>query len=176
VISILPSVLAPHGLSRYSGLSAMLAISCGLMFQPLARQLEPVRSTRIGIVVLLPAYAALAWGAWSGSLAAVLLGSFAVSSSCYGFVYLGGLAGVAKTAGHEKARASAAYFLMAYIGFSVPVIFTGLIADRYGLLAALIAFGLLLFFGAALLLPGTRRVLGAHTAEAATPAPMRTGN
>ncbi|MBA3772850.1 MAG: MFS transporter [Ramlibacter sp.] len=153
VISILPSVLATHGLSKYSGLSAMLAISCGLLFQPLARKLEPSRSTRLGIFILLPAYSLLAWGAWSGSLAAVLVGSFFASSSCYGFVYLGGLAAVARATGIEKTRASAAYFLMAYIGFSVPVIFTGLIADKYGTPTALIAFGLLLLLGAALLLP-----------------------
>jgi len=157
VISILPSVLATHALSKYAGLSAMLAISCGLLFQPLARRMEPSRATRIGIAILVPAYALLAWGAWAGSLAAVLIGSFAASSSCYGFVYLGGLAGVAKAAGNEKARASAAYFLMAYIGFSVPVIFTGLVADTYGMPTALVAFGLLLLAGAALLISGRAR-------------------
>ena len=157
VISILPSVLATHALSKYAGLSAMLAISCGLFFQPLARRMDPTRATRIGIAILLPAYALLAWGAWAGSLAAVLLGSFAASSSCYGFVYLGGLAGVAKAAGSEKARASAAYFLMAYIGFSVPVVFTGLVADTYGMPTALVAFGLLLLAGAVLLVPDRAR-------------------
>lgn len=159
VISILPSVLATHNLSKYSGLSAMLAISCGLLFQPLARRLEPSRSTQFGIIVLLPAYALLAWGALSGSLIAVLVGSFAASSSCYGFVYLGGLAGVARAAGSEKARASAAYFLMAYIGFSVPVVFTGLLADTYGMSTALVVFGLLLCMGAVLLLANSRRLI-----------------
>ena len=157
VISILPSALGAHGLSRYSGLSAMLAISCGLLFQPMARKLDPGRSTRIGLLILLPSYALLAWGAWSGALVAVLIGSFFASSACYGFVYLGGLAGSAKAGGHEKTRASAAYFLMAYVGFSVPVIFTGLIADRYGTSTALIAFGLLLLAGTAVLLPGRKR-------------------
>lgn len=152
VISVLPSVLARHGLSTYSGLSAMLAISCGLLFQPWARRLEPTQSTRLGIVILLPAYALLAWGAWSGSLAWVLIGSILASSSCYGFVYLGGLAGVARAGGTEKTRASAAFFLMAYIGFSIPVIFTGIVADRFGATAALVSFGLLLSVGVGLLL------------------------
>jgi MFS family permease len=62
------------------------------------------------------------------------------------------LAGTANAAGGEKARATAAYFLMAYVGFSVPVIFTGLIADRYGTPVALTAFGLLLLVGTAVLL------------------------
>ncbi len=152
VISVLPSVLARHGLSKYSGLSAMLAISCGLLFQPWARRLDPTRSTRLGILVLLPAYALLAWGAWSGSLTGVLIGSFLVSSACYGFVYLGGLAGAVSAGGSEKTRASAAFFLMAYIGFSIPVIFTGMVADRFGATTALVSFGVLLLFGAVLLL------------------------
>ncbi len=169
VISVLPSVLAKHGLAKYSGLSAMLAISCGLLFQPWARKLEPRRSTKLGIAILLPAYGLLAWGAWSGSLAGVLAGSFFASSACYGFVYLGGLAGATKAAGSEKTRASAAFFLMAYIGFSIPVIFTGLVADRFGTTAALVSFGLLLLIGAALLLlllprAGYPSELGARTA------------
>jgi MFS family permease len=152
VISILPSALTTHGLSGYSGLSTMLAISCGMLFQPAARRLEPRRATRLGLLILVPSYALLAWGACSGMLAGVLVGSFFASSSCYGFVYLGGLAGTANAAGGEKARATAAYFLMAYVGFSVPVIFTGLIADRYGTPVALTAFGLLLLVGTAVLL------------------------
>lgn len=156
IISILPSVLATHALSSYSGLSALLAISCGLLFQPMARKLAPVRATKIGLLILLPAYAALAWGALSGHLAVVLIASLFASSACYGFVYLGGLAGTTAAAGHEKARASAAYFLMAYIGFSIPVIFTGLIADRYGMPAALSAFGLLILFGTIALITSAR--------------------
>jgi hypothetical protein len=145
-------MLAAHGLAKYSGLCAMLAISCGLLFQPWARTLEPSQSTKLGILILLPAYGILAWGAWSGSLVAVLAGSFLTSSACYGFVYLGGLAGATWAAGSEKTRASAAFFLMAYIGLSIPVIFTGMVSDRFGTTAALISFGLLLLIGAALLL------------------------
>lgn len=153
VISILPVALAAHSLAKYSGLSAMLAISCGLIFQPLARKLEPSLSTRIGLLILLPSYALIAWGGYSGVLLAVLVGSFFASGACYGFVYLGGLAGTARAAGGEKTRACAAYFLMAYIGFSVPVILAGLVADKYGTATALIAFGLLLLLGTAVLLP-----------------------
>jgi MFS family permease len=152
VLSILPAALGAHGLSKYSGLSAMLAISGGLLFQPLARRLEPSRSVRIGLLVLLPSYVLLAWGAWSGTLIVVLAGSFLASGSCYGFVYLGGLAGTAEAAGQETVRASSGYFVMAYIGFSVPVIFTGLIADRYGMPIALCAFGVFLIVGTAVLL------------------------
>ncbi|MDO5770196.1 MAG: MFS transporter, partial [Psychrobacter sp.] len=49
------------------------------------------------------------------------------------------------------ARASAGYFLMAYLGFSVPVIFTGLIVDRFGSQIGFISFGLFLLLGTLLL-------------------------
>ena len=51
------------------------------------------------------------------------------------------------------------FFLMAYLGFSVPVIFTGVLADRYGAPAALLAFGLLLGLGACLVALGVVRAL-----------------
>ncbi len=147
VLSIVPSVLATHGLAKYAGISSMLAISCGLLFQPIARKLNPEVSTKLGLLILLPAYTLLAWGALHANLPAILFAAFLASSSCYGFVYLGGLSGVAKSAGDELARASAGYFLMAYIGFSVPVIFTGLIVDKYGANIAFYAFGLFLLVG-----------------------------
>ncbi|WP_435980575.1 MFS transporter [Psychrobacter sp. DM4] len=151
VLSIIPSVLATHGLAKYAGISSMLAISCGLLFQPIARKLDPKVSSKLGIMILLPAYTLLAWGALHANLPAILLAAFAASSSCYGFVYLGGLSGVTRSAGKEQARASAGYFLMAYMGFSVPVIFTGLIVDRYGAAVAFYAFGLFLLLGALIL-------------------------
>ena len=151
VLSIIPSVLATHGLAKYAGISSMLAISCGLLFQPIARKLDPQVSCKLGILILLPAYALLAWGALNANLPAILLAAFLASSSCYGFVYLGGLSGVTQSADTEQARASAGYFLMAYMGFSVPVIFTGLIVDQYGAAIAFYAFGLFLLLGAVLL-------------------------
>ena len=151
VLSIIPSVLATHGLAKYAGISSMLAISCGLLFQPLARKLVPQFSSKLGILILLPSYALLAWGALNASLPALLLAAFMASSSCYGFVYLGGLSGVTQSAGDQQARASAGYFLLAYMGFSVPVIFTGLIVDQYDTATAFLAFGLFLLLGALVL-------------------------
>lgn len=151
VLSIIPSVLATHGLAKYAGISSMLAISCGLLFQPIARKLSSETSTKLGLLILLPAYTLLAWGALNANLPAILLAAFVASSSCYGFVYLGGLSGVTRSAGDDQARASAGYFLMAYLGFSVPVIFTGLMVDRYGATMAFYAFGLFLLIGVAVL-------------------------
>ncbi|MCD5364107.1 MFS transporter [Chromobacterium aquaticum] len=166
VIAVLPSVLAAHGLARWSGFSTFTVISCGLLFQPLARAMPPGRAVRLGLLVLPLSYALLAWGATQGSLVAVLLGALGASSSCYGFTYLGGLSAVNALAGAEKPRASAGFFLLAYIGFSLPVIFTGLLVDRLGAPTALLLFGLALAAGAALVAPA----IGRGTAMTGLPA------
>ncbi|MCY1186553.1 hypothetical protein D9M73_274350 [compost metagenome] len=98
-------------------------------------------------MVLPCSYALLAWGADRGELIAVLLGTVAASSACYGFIYLGGLSAVNHLAGKEKTRASAGFFLLAYLGFSLPVILTGMLVDRLGASFALLVFGLALLVG-----------------------------
>lgn len=148
VIAILPSVLATHDLQQWSGLSTFTVISCGLLFQPWARRLQPAKATGLGLLILPLSYALLAWGASTGSLAAVLLGALGASSACYGFLYLGGLSAVTAMAGVEKARVSAGFFLFAYVGFSIPVVVTGLLADYFGADVALVLFGVALVAGA----------------------------
>ncbi|RWU17807.1 MFS transporter [Pseudomonas alkylphenolica] len=147
VIALLPSILKQHGMAHWSGFSTFCVISCGLLFQPLARRMAPARSTLLGLIVLPCSYALLTWGANSGQLFAVLLGTVAASSACYGFIYLGGLSAVTALAGAEKARAHAGFFLLAYTGFSLPVIFTGLLVDRLGASQSLWVFGLALLAG-----------------------------
>ncbi|MFG6175749.1 MFS transporter [Halomonas sp. THAF12] len=145
VIAILPGVLARHGLSAWSGFATLGICSGGVLFQPLARRLDPTISVRLGLLILPLAYALIAWGALDGRLSAVLLGAVGASSACYGFIYLGGLSGVLEAAGDQAARASAGFFLMAYLGFSVPVVVTGALMERISQHHALIAFGLALF-------------------------------
>lgn len=147
VIAILPSTLAQHGLAAWSGFATFGVCSCGVLFQPLARKLSPFASTQLGLVILPLAYALIAWGALEGILTAVLMGAVAASSACYGFVYLGGLSGVLDVAGPNKTRASAGFFLMAYIGFSLPVIVTGALVDVLGHTVALASFGGTLVIG-----------------------------
>ena len=162
VIALLPGILRQHGLSAWSGFSTFCVISCGLLFQPMARRLSSLKATLLGLVILPCSYAVLAWGADSGQLAAVLLGAVAASSASYGFIYLGGLAAVNQLAGSEKTRASAGFFLLAYLGFSLPVIFTGLLSDRLGARVALLVFGGVLVLGCVLV--GLALVVSARAA------------
>lgn len=147
VIAILPSALQRHGLSAWSGFATFGICSCGVLFQPWARRFAPRRATLLGLVILPIAYALIAWGALQGYLAAVLLGTVAASSACYGFIYLGGLSGVLAAADASAPEASAGYFLMAYIGFSLPVITTGALIDAVGHTLALTLFGFALLGG-----------------------------
>lgn len=147
VIALLPSILRQHGLSAWSGFSTFCVISCGLLFQPIARRMPSARATLLGLLILPCSYALLAWGAVQGQLLAVLAGAVAASSACYGFIYLGGLAAVNQLAGNEKTRASAGFFLLAYCGFSLPVILTGMLSDHLGPSRALLAFGVALLLG-----------------------------
>lgn len=148
VIAILPSTLNQHGLTAWSGFATFGICSCGVLFQPWARALAPVHATLLGLAILPLAYALIVWGAVQGTLVVVLVGAVAASSACYGFIYLGGLSGVLKTAKASPTQASAGYFLMAYIGFSLPVITTGALIDAVGHTAALMIFGLALCIGA----------------------------
>ena len=152
VIAILPSTLARHGLSGWAGFATFGVCSCGVLFQPWARKLAPQMATQVGLVILPLAYALIAWGALQGDLVAVLLGTVSASSACYGFIYLGGLSGVLDLAKEHPSRASAGYFLMAYLGFSIPVITTGVLVDAFGHAAALGIFGLALLGGVAVTL------------------------
>ncbi|PAU74534.1 MFS transporter [Halomonas salipaludis] len=157
VIAILPSALAQHGLAGWAGFATFGICSCGVLFQPWARRLAPQMATQVGLVILPLAYALIAWGALQGELVAVLLGTVAASSACYGFIYLGGLSGVLDVAQEHSSRASAGYFLMAYLGFSIPVITTGVLADTFGHGAALWIFGVALLGGVVAALGVIRR-------------------
>ena len=147
VIAILPSALGQHGLSGWAGFATFGICSCGVLFQPWARKLAPQTATQLGLVILPLAYGLIVWGALQGHLVAVLAGAVAASSACYGFIYLGGLSGVLSLAVEHPSRASAGYFLMAYLGFSIPVITTGVLVDVFGHTLALGIFGLALLGG-----------------------------
>src|SRR5207247_1850560 len=72
-----------------------------------------------------------------------LAGAATAGAACYGFTYLGGLAAVSRAGGADRARAVSGYFLCAYLGFGLPSIALGFLADRIGVLPALVGFGLL---------------------------------
>ncbi|WP_449220354.1 MFS transporter [Tistrella mobilis] len=151
VIAVLPATLARAGLDAHAGFATFLVIVPGILAVPTARRMAPERAVRRGLLVLMASYPLIAWGALSGSIAAVFAGTALAATACYGLIHAGGLAGVLMRAGQAATRATAGFFLLAYAGFSLPVILTGLVADRWGQDAALTGFGALLGLAALIL-------------------------
>ena len=151
VIALFPATLEGHGLSAWSGFATLGICSGGVLFQPLARRMSAAAAVRLGLLILPLAYALLVWGALTASLLVMLAGALAASSACYGFIYLGGLSGVLDAADGQHSRASAGFFLMAYLGFSLPVVITGRLMDALGHGPALLIFGGVLLIATLLL-------------------------
>lgn len=141
VIALVPAALASHGHEVWTGFSTFFVISTGLVVQPLARKLSPLRSLSVGMLLVPIGFTVLVAGVACSSLPLLLLGAMLTSSASYGFTYLAGLAAIsASSTDANRARASSGYFLFAYFGFSVPVIASGALADRVGVRSTLFVF------------------------------------
>lgn len=143
VVGVIPGQLAEHGLSAWAGPVLFLINGAGVLAQPRARRMPPLRAIRVGLLVIPAGYFLVIGGAELHALPVVLAGACLAGTGCYGFTYLGGLAHVAELAGAQRARGVAGYFLFAYLGFGAPSVLIGFAADRLGLTAALAVFGLL---------------------------------
>jgi hypothetical protein len=144
VISLIPSQLTQNGLSAWAGHALFLVNGTGVAVQPWARRMHPGKSMWIGACVLPIGYFALIFGAWAGSLPIVLLGAALAGSACYGFTYLGSLAELTRRGGNQVARSVSGYFVLAYLGFGLPSVGLGFLADRFGLMPTLVGFGIAL--------------------------------
>jgi MFS family permease len=141
VISLMPAQLARNGLSAWAGHALFLVNGTGVAVQPWARRMHPRNALLAGALILPVGYFALLYGAWAGHMSLVLLGSALAGSACYGFTYLGGLAELSQRGGEQRARAVSGYFVFAYLGFGLPSVGLGFLADRFGLVPTLTGFG-----------------------------------
>ncbi len=142
---ILPAQLVQYNLPNWSGPILFIFVIAGVLFQPLARKLKGTRSLQLGCILLVLGYIVFSFGAWLGILGLVLTGVALAGTACYGFTYLGGLAEVVRLSDSQSARAVSGYFVCAYLGYGLPVIFIGFFADRIGILNAILGFGAILF-------------------------------
>jgi MFS family permease len=141
VIGLVPVALSSHGHNAWTGFSTFFVISTGLVVQPLARKLSPLRSLRLGMLLAPCGFTILIVGVTFLSLPLLLIGAMLTSAAAYGFTYLAGLAANSTySTDADRARATSGYFLFAYFGFSVPVIASGAMADRVGVFWALWVF------------------------------------
>ncbi|MFC4215936.1 MFS transporter [Pseudophaeobacter arcticus] len=140
-IAVVPLELAANDLGGWTGLVIFLAIFVGFLCQPIARRMTNARALALGFVLIPLGFLILLGGVWFKLLALVLIGTCITSAASYGFTYLASLAEVSLRAPEDRARATAGLFVYAYFGFSLPVIASGVLADMFGLLPAMLGFG-----------------------------------
>jgi MFS family permease len=85
----------------------------------------------MGLVVL---------GSYLTNMIVILLGSAVIGSAAYGFSFQGGLAIMSHLGGAQRARAVAGFMFSGYIGFGIPAIGIGYLADTFGIVGGLLAF------------------------------------
>lgn len=140
VIAIIPTQLAKFGLTPYAGICLVLVNWTGAFIQPAIRNMNPLKSVKIGLLLAPLGFAFVILGCNYGQIIIVLLGTATVGLAAYGFSFSGGLALVTNLGGVQKARAVAGYMFVGYIGFGIPAVFLGYFADHFGIVNALLLF------------------------------------
>jgi hypothetical protein len=112
----------------------------GAFLQPFIRKVDPVLSVRLGFILVPIGFGLVVAGCYSNELAIILSGTFVMGLAAYGFSYMGGLAIISNLGGIQKARAVSGYMFYGYIGFGIPAVFLGYIADQFGIINSLLLF------------------------------------
>ena len=170
MLSVVPAALFAEGgpaLGRWAGVVLLVAnlTGTGVMLAATGRVGE--RAGMIAGLAALPVvYALLVAGASGvGGVWLLMLGAAATGGIVNGLLYLASLGRVVRLGGDAPARAVAGYYLLAYLGMSVPTVGVGFLADALGTAPALWAFGgLVLPAAGALILAVAGRRAGAYRA------------
>ena len=141
---ILPEQLMQFGLANWAGPMLFVFVISGVLLQSVARRLSSEHSLTLGCVLLLVGYLIFTVGARLGAIVLVLLGVAISGTACYGFTYLGGMSKVIQLSGTQSARAVSGYFMFAYLGFGLPVVLIGFLAERLGTTITLFGYGVIL--------------------------------
>ena len=154
---ILPEQLQQYGLPNWSGAMLFIFVISGVLLQSFARKLAAKRSLQTGSILLVIGYLTFICGAWLNILGLVLAGVAIAGTACYGFTYLGGLAQVVKVGGSQSARVTSGYFVCAYLGYGLPVVAIGFLAENLGVINTLFGFGAILTISNILLILNYKR-------------------
>jgi predicted MFS family arabinose efflux permease len=125
------------------GAVASVIFAASVAAQVVLRGLHPRRATTIGIGLLIAGIAILVLAIQSHSLW-VLVVAGVVAGAGQGLSFSKGLATLlARVEAHERAEVSSAFFVVAYVAISLPVIGEGLAAQAWGLTASATGFAVL---------------------------------
>jgi MFS family permease len=145
VIAIIPTQLAIFQLSAYAGFCLVLINWTGGFLQPYIRKkFQPKTSLKLGFAIIPFGFGLVILGSYLGVLSIVLLGTAFIGSAAYGFSYQGGLAIIADLGGSQKARAVSGYMFFGYVGFGIPAVVLGFLADAFGIITSLVTFEILI--------------------------------
>jgi MFS family permease len=141
VIAIIPTQLATYHLTAYAGFCLVLINWTGGFMQPFIRKrFQPKTSLKLGFAIIPFGFGLVILGSYLGVLPVVLLGTAFIGSAAYGFSYQGGLALIADLGGEQKARAVSGYMFFGYVGFGIPAVILGFLADSIGIISSLLVF------------------------------------
>ena len=149
---ILSEQLMQFGLANWSGPMLFIFVISGVVLQPMVRRFSSERALTLGSILLLLGYLIFTIGTSLGILSLVLLGVAIAGTACYGFIYLGGMAKVIRLSSTQAARAVSGYFVLAYVGFGLPVIIIGFLAEQFGTITTLFGYGVILLVANSLLI------------------------
>jgi MFS family permease len=145
VIAIIPTQLAIFQLSAYAGFCLVLINWTGGFLQPyIRRKFQSKTSLKLGFAIIPFGFGLVILGSYLGVLPIVLLGTAFIGSAAYGFSYQGGLAIIADLGGSQKARAVSGYMFFGYVGFGIPAVVLGFLADVFGIITSLVTFEILI--------------------------------
>ncbi len=145
VIAIIPTQLATFHLTAYAGFCLVLINWTGGFMQPFIRKrFQPKTSLKLGFAIVPFGFGLVILGSYLGILSIVLLGTACIGSAAYGFSYQGGLAIIADLGGNQKARAVSGYMFFGYVGFGIPAIVLGFLADSIGIIPSLLVFEIII--------------------------------
>ncbi|CDH06772.1 MFS transporter [Xenorhabdus bovienii] len=143
IIAIVPLELKIQNFDGWTGLVIFLAIFIGFLCQPIARRMTNPKALALGLLLTPIGFLVLLTGFWTQSIILILVGTSITSAASYGFTYLSALFEFSSRDPNNRARATAGLFIYAYIGFSLPVIASGALADMFGLLPAMAIFSVI---------------------------------
>ena len=141
VIAIIPTQLATFGFTAYAGFCLVLINWTGGFLQPIIRKhFQPATSLKLGFAIIPIGFGFVIAGSYFGLLPLVLLGTACIGLAAYGFSFQGGLALIADLGGLQKARAVSGYMFFGYVGFGIPAVILGFLADSIGIISSLMVF------------------------------------
>ena len=129
VVAVLPGLFSDAGQAWAAAIAVTTMLTGGVLAQSHARRLSGLRNMVIGTVWLCLGAVGLCLAFALGNPVVALAATALCGVATHGYLYVGGLVRLARVAPGD-ARATSGYFVMAYLGFGLPAIGVGTLAEH----------------------------------------------